>query len=244
MHESTQDAFGQDEWSLATPAVNIILKKYAEMGQLSGEAQLRQGMNTGADATFIIPEPSLRQFDAELFVPLLSDREMEAFTVPSAVQSFVFYPYVGDVLLTETQLSDRFPRTWEFLQSHRVTLERRSAVRKVLSLGENPNGHGSQNMLRPKIVTPHLVIAPKFGLDPHGRYGVSRAPIIFSKFTEAGRKDHLIYLLGILNSTACFWHIAHRAYVYEHGYSRLELARLRGTAYLPSRAWIRAPRGD
>ena len=79
---------------------------------------------------FIIPEPSLRQFDAELFVPLLSDREMEAFTVPSAVQSFVFYPYVGDVLLTETQLSDRFPRTWEFLQSHRVTLERRSAVRK------------------------------------------------------------------------------------------------------------------
>jgi methylase of polypeptide subunit release factors len=96
VHESTQDAFAHEEWSLATPTVGLILKKYAEMGELQSEAQLRQGMNTGADNVFIVPANRMPQVEPELFVPLLSDREMEVFTVPSDVQGYVFYPYRND----------------------------------------------------------------------------------------------------------------------------------------------------
>ena len=230
VHESTQDAFTQDEWSLATPAVALILKKYAEMGELAGETLLRQGMNTGADDVFVVPEQALPHIDPEVFVPLLADREMEAFTVPSRVQSFVFYPYRDDELLTEDALRSDFTKTWAFLETHRAFLERRSGVRKgALAWWKPERPRDPRNMLRSKIVTPHVVITPKFGLDSRGQFAISRAPMIFSKFAEAGRKDHLLYLLGVLNSTACFWHIAQHAHVYEHGYSRLEISRLRGT---------------
>jgi methylase of polypeptide subunit release factors len=230
LHESTQDAFAQEEWTLATPAVALVLRKYAEVGELSEEAQLRQGMNTGADDVFLLPSQALQQVDPELFVPLLSDREMEAFTVPTTVQSYAFYPYVNEQLLTEEYLHDKFPRTWAFLESHRQILEQRSGVKKGQLLWWRPERpRDPKNLLRQKIVTPHVVIAPKFGLDLTGQYAVSRAPLIFSKRGEQGGRDHLLYLLAILNSAPCFWHIARRAHTYERGYSRLEIARLRGT---------------
>jgi methylase of polypeptide subunit release factors len=230
IHESKQDAFSEEEWSLATPALALVLRKYAEMGELSSEAQLRQGMNTGADNVFVIPSVVLSRVDSQLFVPLLSDREMEVFTVPSAVQSYVFYPYIDERLLTEEELRAEFGSTWTFLEMQRSTLERRNAVRTGALLWWKPERpRDPKNMLRQKIVTPHLVITPKFSLDSAGSYAVSRAPMIFSRYSEPGKRDHLLYLLGVLNSTACFWHIAQRAHTYERGYSRLEVARLRGT---------------
>jgi methylase of polypeptide subunit release factors len=230
VHETGQDAFAGDEWSLATPALALILRKYAEQGELTIEAQLRQGMNTGADDVFIIREGELSGIDRQLFIPLLSDREMEAFTVPSAVQSYVFYPYLDDEQLNEDELSKGFPNTWKFLEANRSKLERRKAVRAgTIPWWKPERPRDPKNMLRRKIVTPHVVITPKFGFDASGRYAVSRAPLIFSKYPEASNRDHLLYLLGILNSTACFWHIAQRAHIYERGYSRLELSRLRGT---------------
>jgi methylase of polypeptide subunit release factors len=230
VHESTQDAFAKDEWSLATPALALVLRKYAEMGELGSEAQLRQGMNTGADGVFIISREALSRVDTQLFAPLLSDREMEIFTVPSAVQSYVFYPYVNERLLAEEELRTEFGKTWAFLGTQRTTLERRSAVRTgALPWWKPERSRDPKNMLRQKIVTPHLVITPKFSLDSAGLYAVSRAPLIFSKYSEPAKEDHLLYLLGVINSTACFWHIAQRAHTYERGYSRLEVSRLRGT---------------
>jgi hypothetical protein len=230
IHESTQEAFAGDEWSLATPALTLVLRKYAEMGELASDAHLRQGMNTGADDVFIIPRKTLSEVDQKLFVPLLSDREMEAFTVPSAVQSYVFYPYVDERPLTEDELRTDFEATWAFLDARRNSLEGRNAVKSgTLPWWKPERPRDPKNMLRQKIVAPHLVITPKFAIDSAGIYAISRAPLIFSKYGEPGARDHLLYLLGVINSTACFWHIAQRAHTYERGYSRLEVSRLRGT---------------
>ncbi len=230
VHEVDQTAFLEDEWSLATPELALILRKYAEQGQLGSEAQLRQGMNTGADDVFIVSETTLPNVDSTLFRPLLSDREMESFTVPLTVKSYVFYPYVDEELLSESKLRSRFPRTWAYLQKNRPKLEKRTAVKKgAMPWWKPERPREPKNMFRQKIVTPHVVITPKFGLDTTGQYAVSRAPLIFSKYSEPSMRDHLLYLLGLLNSTVCFWNIAERAHTYERGYSRLEVSRLRGT---------------
>lgn len=230
VHQSTQESFAEAEWSLATPALALVLRKYAEMGELADEAQLRQGMNTGADDIFVLSREVLSVVDGQLFVPLLSDREMEAFTVPSTVESYVFYPYVNDTPLTEEELRMEFQKTWAFLETKRPLLERRNAVKTgVLPWWRPERPRDPKNMLRQKLVTPHLVLTPKFSLDSLGKYAVSRAPMIFSRYSDPGKRDHLLYLLGVLNSTACFWHIAQRAHTYERGYSRLEISRLRGT---------------
>jgi hypothetical protein len=44
---------------------------------------------------------------------------------------------------------------------------------------------------------------------------LSRAPVLFSNIKGAAGQDHLAFLLGILNSSACFWHIAQRSHIYE-----------------------------
>src|SRR5207248_901446 len=43
IHETTQGAFTSDEWSVETPSVSLILKKYAQMGELDEDAQIGQG---------------------------------------------------------------------------------------------------------------------------------------------------------------------------------------------------------
>jgi methylase of polypeptide subunit release factors len=230
VHQTSQDAFAHDEWSLATPAVSLILRKYALMGELGSEVHIRQGMNTGADDVFVIAKGALLDLELEVFRPLLTDREMEVYSVPLEVQSYVFYPYQDDELLTDDAIRHDFPKTWAYLETHRARLESRSAVRKEqLAWWKPERPREPRNMLRPKLVTPHLVITPKFALDALGKYAISRAPMMFSRLARPSENGHQLYLLGILNSTPCFWHITHRAHTYERGYSRLESSRLRGT---------------
>jgi methylase of polypeptide subunit release factors len=230
IHETSQDAFAPDEWSLVTPSVALILRRYADLAELGREYQLHQGMNTGADVVFILPMDELPDGEEALFAPLLTDREMESYTVPRSVQSYVFYPFQKGVALDETSLRDGYPKTWSYLENRRERLLSRSAVKRGMLAWWKPERPRNPKLLfRPKIVTPHVVIAPRFGFDMQGRYAISRAPLILSRTVGAAERDHLCYLLAVLNSTACFWHIAHRSHVYERGYSRLEISRLKGT---------------
>jgi hypothetical protein len=229
IHETTQEAFSGGEWSLAPPGINLILRKYAELAELGAECDLRQGMNTGADEVFIVPKKSVPEDGGDLFVPLLTDREMESYTVPRSISRHVFYPYMNDALITESDLRRHHPRTWEFLTDQRERLGRRSAVKNgTIPWWRPERPREPKHLLRPKVVTPHVVISPRFGLDNRGRYAISRAPMVFSGLEGAAEHDHLCFLLGVLNSSACFWHIAQRSHIYDRGYSRLEKATLEG----------------
>ena len=84
------------------------------------------------------------------------------------------------------------------------------------------------NMLRPKIVTPHLVIAPRFGLDAAGRFGVSRSPFLIGRATGGGA-EILKLMLAVLSSRACYWYIQRHSHRYSHGYAQLENKTLKET---------------
>lgn len=229
IHETTQDAFHEDEWTLAPPQVALMLRKYAELSELGTECRIRQGMNTGADDVFIIPRRAVPDDGKTLFVPLLSDREMEAYSVPQSTSHQVFYPFIDNKIIDEAQLRSNHRETWAYLSAHREELEKRSAVKTgAIPWWRPERPREPRHMLRPKIVSPHVVISPRFGLDARGRYAISRAPLIFSMIESAAERDHLCYMLAVLNSSACFWHIAQRSHIYDRGYSRLELSTLRG----------------
>lgn len=87
-----------------------------------------------------------------------------------------------------------------------------------------------KNLLRPKIVTPHVVIAPHFALDSEGRLGVTRSPVILARPDQIAERDYLVVLLAILNSSPCFWHIVQTSHQYRGGYSRLEVSTLKSVA--------------
>lgn len=84
------------------------------------------------------------------------------------------------------------------------------------------------SILQPKIVTPHLVIAPRFGFDAAGRFGVSRSPFLTPKVRGAG-SDILKLMLAVLSSRACYWYIQRHSHRYSHGYARLENKTLKET---------------
>lgn len=76
-------------------------------------------------------------------------------------------------------------------------------------------------LLRPKIVTPHLVIMPRFALDIRGRYAVSHSPFLIAR-VASDEESILKLMLAVLNSSVCFWHIQSHSHVYRHGYTMLE----------------------
>jgi type I restriction-modification system DNA methylase subunit len=228
-----QESFAGPNWNLAPPRTASVLRKYAHFETLQEVAKVRLGMITGLDDVFLVPSIDVERYDPRLFVPLLSDREMEAYRVPKSVKMAVFHPFHGLAPLSEDILSKQFPRTWEFLLQNRTKLEARRAVKSGQIPWWRPERpRQPKHLLLPKIVTPHLVLAPRFALDRQGRFAVSHAPYIVVEhnkdIVEGGiqERDLLLYLLAVLNSTAAFWYLSQRSHVYERGYSRLEVATL------------------
>ena len=228
-----QDAFFGSDWKIAPPRTALVLRKYTALSELRDFAKVRLGMITGLDDVFVVPAAEIERYDPELFVPLLADREMEAYRVPQTVKTAVFFPFQEELPLTETILREKFTKTWRYLSKNRSRLEARTAVKNgQLPWWRPERPRQRRHLLRPKILTPHLVLAPRFAVDTGGRYAVSHSPYLVVEHCPNGsteERDQLFFLLGVLNSTPAFWYISQRAHVYERGYSRLEVATLSET---------------
>lgn len=179
-------------------------------------------MVTGADEVFVLDNNALPDDEPSLFIPLLRDREMQAYAVPRRTTQSVFFPYFEGTKITEKILQRDFRGTWKYLLKHRERLEQRKALARYRKAWWEPMWPREPNtLLRAKIVVPHLVIMPRFALDARGRYAVSRSPFLIAR--EASDEDTILKLmLAILNSSACYWHIQTHSHVYRHGYTMLE----------------------
>jgi Eco57I restriction-modification methylase len=221
--EADQSQFQEGPWLIQRPHTVAIHRKFESHIEITDLVELRQGIISGADDVFIIPRSSVPKGEEEIFVPFLSDREMEAFTVPRRTSSHVFFPYLDGKPLNGRDIKRQFRQTWEYLLSHRKQLQARRPVEsKEVPWWRPTRPRQPANLLRPKIVTPHLVLTPRFSLDLRGKFAVSHSPMVLARFPK-GVEDGLKYLLAVLNSAPCFWHISERSHKYQHGYARLEV---------------------
>lgn len=233
IYEKGQEAFREDTWLVLPPQSAAIRRKFSEFAELQSFTQLRQGIITGADGIFLLPSRDVPKDEAAIYLPFLADRDMEAYTVPESYARSFFYPYLNGEPLDEGILSKKFPKTWKYLVSHRAELEGRKTVKSKRVAWWRPAWpREPQNLLRPKIVTPHLVISPRFALDAAGRLAVSHSPIVLAKSRDV-EQDHLRFILAVLNSSACFWYISQHSHSYQRGYSRLE-AKTLGSTRIPN----------
>jgi hypothetical protein len=81
-------------------------------------------------------------------------------------------------------------------------------------------------MFVPKIVTPHLVLVPRFGIDKDGKYAVSHCPYLMPKSDTAGLA-HLKVVCAVMNSAIGHWQLASSSHKYSRGYLMLEVKTLR-----------------
>ncbi len=224
----TQPLPGEEKWEFTSPERLALQTKLSRVSTLGEIAEIRQGLITGADDVFLVPPSSIPKREKEIYAPLLSDREIEAYKVPAQTKRFVIYPFRDGKALNEEELEKNYPETWAYLLSHKEKLTSRRSVRDSRNPWWRPiRPRQPEKLICPKIVTPHIVISPRFALDRTGRYAVSHGPYILPR--ASGGLDELMCMLGLLNSSPCFWLITQSAHGYSRGYSRLEVTTLSRT---------------
>ena len=222
-----QASFAESHWVLTPPKLETINRKIRELPCIDTFMHVKQGFITGADSIFIVDQDEASNLDEELFIPYLSDRKMLPYKVPEATSEYVFYPYRRGAKVTADELARDHPNMWEYLNSHRGKLEQRADVKRAAIQWWQPAWpRQPESLLRPKIVTPHIVLIPRFALDNLGRLGVSHTPYLYPKDKEP-ETDLLTFFLGILNSAACFRSITEQSHKYSRGYSVLEVTTLK-----------------
>lgn len=231
-----QESFTKNNWDnvLLSPRQAKIQEKFDRLLPISHFLNVKQGIVTGGDDVFIVKKSQITKTESKIWRPLLKDRELIRYRVPRSTNYFVFYPVVDGEKLNEAEVKQHFPQTWEYLIHNRNRLPDRKAR------DENwwrPNRlRIPKEMFGPKIITPHLVLLPKFSLDEKGKYSISRTMFLVPKEYEGGI-EILKFFLGVLNSTIGAWLISKKSDKYSHGYARLEVKTL-NTINVPNPAKV------
>ncbi len=244
IYEINQSVFENEEWSLLPPSQMRLKTKVAEFPRLEDFMTVKEGFVTGADDVFVRDASDVPNGEEEIYIPYLPDRKMKKFVVPGRVSKMVFYPYSAGERLTEDDVRQNFPQTWAYLEHHGKTLKARKSVHSDRCPWWSPVWpRPPKSMLRPKIVSPHLILLPKFSLDHKGKFGVSHCPLLFPR-REEGTLDLLSYFLAVLNSSPVFWQMSSLSHKYSRGYVMLEPKTLRklrvpNPADVPSRLMLK-----
>ena len=214
IYDVEQDTFGESEWLVLPPTESRLKSKFERLPVIDDFLHVRQGFISGADDVFIVPAEQIPPGEEAIFVPYLRDRDMKLYAVPNETPRYFFYPYIGEAKVEKDRLRKEFPKMWAYLSSHRRKLEARRALKRYNKAWWEPMWPRlPRNMMRSKIISPHLVLIPRFSLDREGKYAISRAPLLYPK--ETGAEDDLLrFFVAVLNSTPCYWHIATHSHVY------------------------------
>ena len=230
IYRADQAMFQGDIWRVSSTRQAGLLEKFSHFPPLSGFLEVRQGIVTGMDKVFMRPKADVPPAERPVYIEMLRDREIEKYRVPRESDCLVFYPFEGERLLEESEVHAKYPETWAYLESHRGVLERRKSMSRL-----SPDRwwqpvwpRAPRALLRPKIVTPHLVLFPRFALDSEGKYGVTHAPYLYPSRSAPGEeRSLLLYFLAVLNSSAAHWQSITLSGKYSRGYAVLEPATLK-----------------
>jgi len=227
--EVDQEVFRSDPWvvlSRQQVSLRRRLKRYIQLGDI---AAVRQGMVTGCDPVFVHRAEDVPAQERRVWLSFLADRDLGRYRVPRVSSRRVFYPFDGPSPLSEQVLKEKYPETYQYLRSNRDQLASRGPVKAGRVEWWRPDQpRPAKNLLRPKLVTPHLVLKPRFAIDESGRFAVSRSPLVLC---HSGVDDLVLlkYLLAVLNSTVGYWQITTLSHKYRSGYAMLEVKTLRDT---------------
>ncbi len=193
--------------------------------------EVRIGFSSGDDDVFVVQKQQVPKGEENVWVPYLPDRQIFAYTFEAKNIGFLFYPFdANGVLLTLKDFKKLYPITHSYLLSKKTELSKRAMVKENAEKWWVPNrARNPERMIRPKIITPHLSITPRFALDQTGKYAVSRSPLLYPKSEDL---DLLKFFLAILNSTVGYWHINTHSHKYRSGYNMIEPKTLKRRPFL------------
>ena len=223
LYQTDQSDFFKENWVLISPNERSIYNKFDEHPKLDLFLQTRTGFISGNDEVFIVDETQISALESEIFIPFIPDREVKSYKFNSIKKKYFFYPYLDGNPIDSVYLEKNYPKTWKYLKRNKEKLSKRKPVMNGGVPWWRPTRPRlPENMLVRKIITPHLVLTPKFALDETGEYGITRSPILYLNEDFNTESDLLYYFLGVLNSSPCFWFISNTSHKYSSDYLMLE----------------------
>ena len=219
-----QDAFKRPEWFLLPQAEYNIEKKLEQLPRINDFLEVKQGPVSGNDKVFVRDKNEIPDSELDVWIDLLQDRLITKSSLNPKIEKVFFYPFKENEKLKQEDIEKLYPSTWEYLQKNKDQLLKTNKFSKIWWIPQrlrNP-----REVLKPKNVTPHLTITPKFALDVFGKYIVSRAPFLTVKHENNTGEDILFYFLAVLNSSTSFWYLSNHSHKYKSGYTMLEVKTL------------------
>lgn len=222
-----QESLSRPTWSVPLPEEGGLLDRLESFPKLGSVGNVRQGVITGANEVFILDSGEVPPGEEAVYRPLLPERMIGRYALPKETGKSVFYPFLDDEPVDESQMANEFPATWDRLCGHRERLSSRASSRRSPSSWWRPSWPRSPgNILLPKIVVPKIALLPRFAVDLSGRWVVSHSPFVTLR-SNAGEDDLLLLLTAVLNSSAVAWYLGMNGKKFERGYSEITVSLLK-----------------
>ena len=210
-----QDYFVKGPWTLLGPEEVSLQKKLNNMPKLEDFLVVREGLITGNDKSYIISRDQVPHEEKSLFALFLPDRAIGRYTTPRESKRYVYFPYSNGKPIDLKDLK-KAKSTWKYINNIRANLGG-SALKKWPYLVRGRE----KEILRPKIISPYLVLLPRFALDVEGKFVISHSPFMFPKARD-NDLDLLKFFTAVLNSSIVHWYLGSHAYRYSKGYVKLD----------------------
>lgn len=217
-----------NEWFILNKSELDLFQKIKTNREISDFLKISQGIVTGRDDVFIRNKGEVVTKEKTIFKKFLPDKKISSY-ISDYNDDLILFPYINNILIDDEVFSEKFGKTWEYLNSKKDELEARSKVKnnnfkwwKIHSPG-NPIDVNS-----PKIVCPYMSITPKFSIDIKGEYITSRSNY-FTLKDNSNNFDLLYYFLGILNSIPCYWSLSLQSHKQSKGYNIFPISLLKST---------------
>lgn len=212
-----QDYFSNKPWILLGPEETSLRTKLSKFETLDKFLIVREGLITGSDDHYIFDVDSLPKHEKKLFSPFLPDRDIERYTVPKKSNKYVYYPYSNGKRISIDDIK-KYDKTWSYLNKIKKELSKSAANTWPYLVRAR-----EKELLQPKIITPHLMLLPRFSIDLKGEFAVSRAPFLIPRAeNKENDLDFLKYFLAVLNSSVVHWYLGSHAYRFSRGYVKLD----------------------
>ena len=195
-----------ENWILSSYDGYSILEKLKKHPTLDRFGKSWAGLFTGMDKVLMFDKDEIEElgFEPDMVLPVIRAQNCTKYYCNEATK-YVIYPYKteGDntILLSEDELRESYPTTYDYLVKHKNELANRGDSRK--KLGESNNWYkltrfGQKRIFKQtKIVSPGEVRDHKFCID-RSNSGFSCARVF--AITIEDESIDIEYLLGLLNS--------------------------------------------
>ena len=222
--ESTASLLTADQWVFLEPQAASLLKKLQSFDNTleSKTERIFQGIKTSADKIFIVEqlndigdlveiyckENEKKYFiEKEILKPLIKGGNSRPYQI-SDTDLLLLFPYKDGELLTPEFLEAETPKTWDYLNEHKLYLEGREKNKMV---GDKWYGYVYPKALTvinsAKIFTPDIAPSPRFSYDSKGEFAFTGGAAGGYGILPKNDEDFK-FLLAVLNSTVIAWYIS------------------------------------